>query len=438
MTFDRNAPNNATFLTDAAQHFTTALTNYDKNTTLTTTKAIEKTNKEIDALDATIEHIANLEKALSIIADAHATYKADTTTTKESLLNATTVISPIPEKDEEKRDIISSTVVDGETRAPKGAINVIGSGIDATTGKCTSEFHSAQQSAQQSLKSTYLSKLDEAVELLNSITEAQHNGGDYSKLTTHTMGTRLKTAVTGPEEAAWKRAKKQKSTTSTPQTSTQPPATSLSSTSAPSTPTYTPPVTSNSSSSSGSSGSHSSSGGSSSPNDIGARLLRNGNFTDSQGSGERRERGDSRRNNRRRSSRRGDTNGDTALPAEGTFTSGYGPRWGTMHKGIDIAAPIGTPIYAVQDGTVIDSGPASGFGNWIRIQHDDGSISVYGHMPSDMLYVQPGDRVQAGDEIAGMGSEGQSTGSHLHFEIWPDGQNAEDPEPWLAERGITL
>lgn len=425
MTFDRNAPNNATFLTDAAQHFTTALTNYDKNTTLTTTKAIEKANKEIDALDATIEHIANLEKALSIIADAHATYKADTTTTKESLLNATAVISPIPEKDEEKRDIISSVMVDGETRAPKGAINVIGSGIDATTGKCTSEFHSAQQSAQQSLKSTYLSKLDEAVELLNSITEVQHNGGDYSRLTTHTMGTRLRTAVAGPEEAAWKREKKQKSTTSTPQTSTQPPATSLSSTSAPSTPTYTPPSNS------------SSSGSSSTPNDIGARLLRNGNFTDSPTREERGDRDNSRRNNRRRSSR-GDTNGDTALPAEGTFTSGYGPRWGTMHKGIDIAAPIGTPIYAVQDGTVIDSGPASGFGNWIRIQHDDGSISVYGHMPSDMLYVQPGDRVQAGDEIAGMGSEGQSTGSHLHFEIWPDGQNAEDPEPWLAERGITL
>ena len=123
-----------------------------------------------------------------------------------------------------------------------------------------------------------------------------------------------------------------------------------------------------------------------------------------------------------------------ARPAEGVFTSGYGPRWGTLHAGIDIAAPIGTPIYAIMSGTVIDSGPASGYGQWIRIQHDDGSMSIYGHMSS--LGVSVGQYVTAGQYIAGMGSEGFSTGSHLHFEIHPTGNGAVDPVPWFAQHGI--
>lgn len=123
-------------------------------------------------------------------------------------------------------------------------------------------------------------------------------------------------------------------------------------------------------------------------------------------------------------------------PAEGTFTSGFGLRWGAFHHGIDIANAIGTHIRAVQDGTVIDSGPASGYGNWIRIKADDGTITVYGHMAS--LAVAVGERVTAGQVIAGMGSEGFSTGSHLHFEVHPDGGEAIDPLPWLAERGIVF
>src|SRR5690606_37223649 len=67
-------------------------------------------------------------------------------------------------------------------------------------------------------------------------------------------------------------------------------------------------------------------------------------------------------------------------PAEGTFTSGYGARWGTTHYGVDIANSIGTPIKSLMSGTVISSGPASGFGLWVRVQHDDGTISVYGHI----------------------------------------------------------
>lgn len=123
-------------------------------------------------------------------------------------------------------------------------------------------------------------------------------------------------------------------------------------------------------------------------------------------------------------------------PAEGAFTSGFGMRWGSMHNGVDIANTPGTPIRAVAAGTVIDSGPAQGFGNWIRIRHEDGSISVYGHMQS--LYVAVGEVVQPGQLIAGMGSEGFSTGSHLHFEIWSDGATPSDPAPWLAARGIGL
>lgn len=123
-------------------------------------------------------------------------------------------------------------------------------------------------------------------------------------------------------------------------------------------------------------------------------------------------------------------------PAEGAFTSGFSPRWGSFHYGVDIANTPGTPILAVMDGTVIDSGPAQGYGNWIRLKHDDGSVSVYGHMQS--LDVAVGERVTAGQKIAGMGSLGFSTGSHLHFEIHPDGDTPIDPAPWLAQRGIQL
>ena len=121
-------------------------------------------------------------------------------------------------------------------------------------------------------------------------------------------------------------------------------------------------------------------------------------------------------------------------PAHGTFTSGFGPRWGTMHNGIDIANAIGTPIYSVMSGTVINSGPASGYGQWIRVRHDDGSMAVYGHMSA--LYVSVGERVSAGQTIAGMGSEGFSTGSHLHFEIHPAGMGPVDPVGWFANHGI--
>ncbi|WP_308115524.1 MULTISPECIES: M23 family metallopeptidase [unclassified Rhodococcus (in: high G+C Gram-positive bacteria)] len=127
--------------------------------------------------------------------------------------------------------------------------------------------------------------------------------------------------------------------------------------------------------------------------------------------------------------------GSYASPARGTYTSGFGPRWGTMHNGIDIAGPIGTPILSVADGQVIEAGPASGFGLWVRVRHDDGTVSIYGHV--DTLVAVAGQRVAAGQQIATMGNRGDSTGPHLHFETVVADKHV-DPELWLIGRGISL
>lgn len=124
-----------------------------------------------------------------------------------------------------------------------------------------------------------------------------------------------------------------------------------------------------------------------------------------------------------------------AKPAEGTFTSGFGSRWGTVHNGIDIANSVGTPIYTVAAGEVIDAGTASGFGLWVRVQHDDGTITVYGHV--NTIEVSEGQRVETGQQIATMGERGESTGPHLHFEVIVDGEKI-DPLPWLVDRGISV
>jgi murein DD-endopeptidase MepM/ murein hydrolase activator NlpD len=124
------------------------------------------------------------------------------------------------------------------------------------------------------------------------------------------------------------------------------------------------------------------------------------------------------------------------LPAQGQFTSGFGARWGTSHKGVDIANAIGTPIVSVADGTVVESGPASGFGMWVRVQLADGTINVYGHV--NRSYVSEGQKVRAGQQIAEIGNRGESTGPHLHFEVWTPGGTKINPLPWLASRGISL
>lgn len=111
-------------------------------------------------------------------------------------------------------------------------------------------------------------------------------------------------------------------------------------------------------------------------------------------------------------------------------------RWGSFHPGIDLAAPLGTPIYSVGNGTVLAAGPAQGFGNWVVIDHHDGTVSIYGHMR--YLNVRPGQQVGPGSLIAWVGTEGFSTGPHLHFEVRVGGMNgpSTDPTVWLAQRGV--
>ncbi|XSE70182.1 tape measure protein [Lactiplantibacillus plantarum] len=97
-------------------------------------------------------------------------------------------------------------------------------------------------------------------------------------------------------------------------------------------------------------------------------------------------------------------------------SSGYGPRSGGFHKGIDFAAPLGTPIPAQYGGTVVQAGPASGFGNWVVIKPSGASVdTIYGHMRR--MKVKTGQHVKAGQIIAWVGSEGQSTGPHVHYEL---------------------
>jgi murein DD-endopeptidase MepM/ murein hydrolase activator NlpD len=130
---------------------------------------------------------------------------------------------------------------------------------------------------------------------------------------------------------------------------------------------------------------------------------------------------------------------EAVMPIEGArLTSPFGPRWGTLHAGVDLAAPMMTPEYAAMDGIVLQAGPASGFGQVVYIQHQNGDVTVYGHM--EEILVESGQTVQAGETIALVGNRGQSTGPHLHFEVRLGGLNGEpvDPVSYLRERGVDV
>ena len=106
------------------------------------------------------------------------------------------------------------------------------------------------------------------------------------------------------------------------------------------------------------------------------------------------------------------------VPVTGRISSRFGANESIRdhtHKGLDIAASGGTPIKAVADGTVIRAGWSSGYGNLVVIDHGNGVTTYYGHC--SRLYVSKGTSVKAGDKIAAVGSTGNSTGNHLHFEI---------------------
>jgi len=120
-------------------------------------------------------------------------------------------------------------------------------------------------------------------------------------------------------------------------------------------------------------------------------------------------------------------------PAKGTLTSRYGWRWGRMHKGIDIAGPIGTPILSAGPGVVDFAGwNLGGYGNLVEIRHPDGSLTRYAH--NNRILVNKGQQVKQGQQIAEMGSTGYSTGPHLHFEVHPSGSGADNPISYLPPR----
>ena len=113
------------------------------------------------------------------------------------------------------------------------------------------------------------------------------------------------------------------------------------------------------------------------------------------------------------------------MPAIGNLTSPYGPRLSPyagrikFHEGIDIGAPVGTPIVAPADGVITFSGPKPGFGNFVQIVHGYGIETIFGHMAS--LHVKKGEKVSRGTKIATVGNTGYSTGPHLHYEVRVNG-----------------
>lgn len=110
------------------------------------------------------------------------------------------------------------------------------------------------------------------------------------------------------------------------------------------------------------------------------------------------------------------------MPVKSTFryTSGFGPRWGRAHQGIDLAGPVGTPVLATGDGVVKFAGRQSGYGNIIIVEHALGTETRYAHLSK--IRVQAGQKVSRGSQIGDMGNTGRSTGSHLHYEVRVNGK----------------
>ncbi len=131
-----------------------------------------------------------------------------------------------------------------------------------------------------------------------------------------------------------------------------------------------------------------------------------------------------------------------AAPAKGPITSTYGARVNPVtgvsgfHSGLDIGAPCDAPIYAANAGTVVVAGPSDGYGNLIAIDHGNGVLTRYGHMYNDGVLVKVGDRVTAGQQIGKVGSNGNSTGCHLHSEVLMNGQPV-DPKAFLDKVGVS-
>ncbi|MBH0053135.1 MULTISPECIES: M23 family metallopeptidase [unclassified Salinibacterium] len=132
-----------------------------------------------------------------------------------------------------------------------------------------------------------------------------------------------------------------------------------------------------------------------------------------------------------------------ARPAGGYITSvyGYSSNYGSkFHKGTDIGAACGAGIYAASSGTVVYAGYGwnGGYGNYIIIEHAGGVRTAYGHIVDGGIQVSSGQSVAVGTKIASVGSTGNSTGCHLHFEVRPNGWDTTNPVPFMAGQGIQL
>ena len=135
--------------------------------------------------------------------------------------------------------------------------------------------------------------------------------------------------------------------------------------------------------------------------------------------------------------------GGWTLPAGGSYTSAYGMRVNPvtgvyrLHGGLDLAPPCGAPIRAAASGVVVQAGAAASYGNLVVLDHGGGVATYYAHMYANDLLVSVGQQVPAGQQIARVGSAGNSTGCHLHFEVRLNGQRT-DPAPFLVARGVAL
>lgn len=125
------------------------------------------------------------------------------------------------------------------------------------------------------------------------------------------------------------------------------------------------------------------------------------------------------------------------------ITSNYGPRiapcsgCSSFHEGVDLAAGCGAYIFAAHAGSVAYAGVYGGYGNYVRIDNGDGVATAYGHIMNGGTLVRTGEQVAAGQAIGHIGSTGESTGCHLHFEVRINGA-AINPVPFMSQRGVSL
>jgi murein DD-endopeptidase MepM/ murein hydrolase activator NlpD len=113
----------------------------------------------------------------------------------------------------------------------------------------------------------------------------------------------------------------------------------------------------------------------------------------------------------------------------------FAPRWGTFHYGVDMANDTGTPVYAAHAGVVTRAGWYGGYGYVVEIDHGNGLITRYGHNSEVLVHV--GEQVSTGQQVSRMGSTGQSTGPHCHFEVRINDKPV-NPVPFMIDRDVDI